>query len=317
MGYYPLPVVLYTNNTTMPITLDIPALRNELEVLHLIVHRNKNQHRQAKWWKYVSIVHRNLKNMVSIPQKRHKKEAKFEKDVVRVSRAEKKRRKIERKEANKEAMERREMKNVAVPLPKEKKAIVLSRTDESEATGLIRLNLSLQDLQPIRFSHVERAEYLVYRVIPKAFNAFHRLIAHGQYVTLGLVLLATVARIWSILRQDLRVFKPSTKNLPITDNATTIREDNDFGQVVRRRADQDLDMIAEFARIRDDEEEIDMVQDSDSDVSVDSGLQIYDEDVTEDETQTEKSDTPLLKTEMVKRKKNEVDADLDGLKFFG
>ncbi|ODQ76103.1 hypothetical protein LIPSTDRAFT_41460, partial [Lipomyces starkeyi NRRL Y-11557] len=102
------------------------ALRNELEVLHLIVHRNKNQHRQAKWWKYVSIVHRNLKNLVSVPQKRQKEEAKFEKEVVR---------------------------------------------------------------------------YLVYRVIPKAFKAFHRLIAHGQYVTLGLVLLATVARIWSILRQ--------------------------------------------------------------------------------------------------------------------
>ncbi|KAK9328113.1 hypothetical protein V1520DRAFT_347014 [Lipomyces starkeyi] len=315
MRHYPLPVVLYPNNTTMPITLDIPALRNELEVLHLIVHRNKNQHRQAKWWKYVSIVHRNLKNLVSVPQKRQKEEAKFEKEVVRVSRAEKRRRKIERKEANKEARERGEMKNVVVPLPKDKKAIVFSRTDESEATGLIRLDLSLQDLKPLRFNHAERAEYLVYRVIPKAFKAFHRLIAHGQYVTLGLVLLATVARIWSILRQDLRVFKPSTKNLPITDNATTIREDSDFGQVVRRRADQDLDMIAEFARIRDDEEEIEMVQDSDSDVSVDSGLQIYDEDVTEDETHT--ANTSLLKTETVKRKKNEVDADLDGLKFFG
>ncbi|KAK9374636.1 uncharacterized protein V1513DRAFT_445513 [Lipomyces chichibuensis] len=301
----------------MPITLDIPALRNELEILHLIVHRNKNQHRQAKWWKYVSIVHRNLKNLVSIPQERHKNEAKFEKPVVRVSRGEKKSRKIESNEANKEAMERGEMKNVAVPLPKEKKALVFTRTDGIEATGLIRVDLSLQDLKPIRFNHVERAEYLVYRVIPKAFNAFHRLIAHGQYVTLGLVLLATVARIWSILRQDARVFKPSTKNLPVTDNTTTIRENDDFGQVVRRRADKDLDMIAQFARIRDDEEEINMVQDSDSDVSVESGLQIYDEDVTEDETQTEKPTTSLLGTETVKRKKNEVDNDLDGLKFFG
>ncbi|KAK9385047.1 hypothetical protein V1515DRAFT_609530 [Lipomyces mesembrius] len=301
----------------MPITLDIPALRNELEVLHLIVHRNKNQHRQAKWWKYVSIVHRNLKNLVSIPQELHKRKSKFEKDAVKVSRAEKRTRKIERKEANKEARERGEMKDIAVPLQKEKKAIVFSRTDESEATGLVRLDLSLQDLTPIRFNHVERAEYLVYRVIPKAFNAFHRLIAHGQYVTLGLVLLATVARIWSILRQDSRVFKPSRKNLPITDNTTTIREDDDFGQVVRRRADQDLDMIAEFAKIRDDEEEINMVQDSDSDGSVDSGLQIYDEDVTEDETRTEKSNTSLLKTETAKRRKSVVNDDLDGLKFFG
>ncbi|KAK9429505.1 hypothetical protein V1505DRAFT_373932 [Lipomyces doorenjongii] len=301
----------------MPITLDIPALRNELEVLHLIVHRNKNQHRQAKWWKYVSIVHRNLKNLVSIPQERHKKEAKFEEDVVRVGRVEKKRRKFERKEANKETRERGEMKNVALPQPKEKKAIVFSRTDESEATGLIRLDLSLQDLKPIRFNHVERAEYLVYIVIPKAFNAFHRLIAHRQYVTLGLVLLATVARIWSILRQDSRVFKPSRKNLPITDSTTTIREDDDFGQVVRRHADQGLDMIAEFAKIRDDEEEINMAQDSDSDGRVDSGLQIYDEDVTEDDSRTEKSNTSLLKTETVKKRKNVVDDDLDGLKFFG
>ncbi|KAJ8100883.1 hypothetical protein POJ06DRAFT_249746 [Lipomyces tetrasporus] len=296
----------------MPITLDIPALRNELQVLHLIVHRNKNQHRQAKWWKYVSIIHRTVKKLVAVPQARQQQEGKPrpKKDVVRVGKKDRQRRRgSERRKVNREA----ETENA--PTTKAKK-MVFRRTEQSKATGLVKLDMSLGDVEPIRFSHVERAEYLVYRVIPKAFNAFHRLVAHGQYVTLGLVLLAAVARIWHILRQDTRVFKPSGRTIPVTDNTTTVGETDDLGLVIKRREDEVGDMIAEFEKIRDDDG--DMILDGYEDGGVDGGIQVYDENVSEDETPMEESNISPSKTDKVERRSSEVmDDDLVSLKFFG
>ncbi|KAK9242650.1 hypothetical protein V1506DRAFT_546839 [Lipomyces tetrasporus] len=296
----------------MPITLDIPALRNELQVLHLIVHRNKNQHRQAKWWKYVSIIHRTVKKLVAVPQERQQQEGRPrpKKDVVRAGKKERQRRRgSERRNVNREA----ETENA--PTTKAKK-MVFRRTEQSKATGLVKLDMSLGDFEPIRFSHVERAEYLVYRVIPKAFNAFHRLVAHGQYVTLGLVLLAAVARIWHILRQDTRVFKPSGRTIPVTDNATTVGETDDLGLVIKRREDEVGDMIAEFEKIRDDDG--DMILDGYEDGGVDGGIQVYDENVSEDETPMEESNISPSKTDKVERRSSEVmDDDLVSLKFFG
>ncbi|KAK9323638.1 hypothetical protein V1517DRAFT_319938 [Lipomyces orientalis] len=296
----------------MPISLDIRALRNELEILHLIVHRNKNQHRQAKWWKYVSIIHRTVKKLVAVPQQEGQPHgAGPKKDVVRISQKDRQmRRGTERKKVDREA----ETENVPTTKPRK---IVFRRTEQSKATGLVKLDMSLRDFEPIRFSHVERAEYLVYRVIPKAFNAFHRLVAHGQYVTLGLVLLATVARIWHILRQDTRVFKPSGRSLPITDNAVTVDEADDLGHVVKRREDEVGDMIAEFQKIRDDD--VDMILDGYEDGSVDDGIQVYDENVSEDESPIEESSNiSPSKTDNVERRRSEVvDDDLVSLKFFG
>ncbi|KAK9365592.1 hypothetical protein V1509DRAFT_632799 [Lipomyces kononenkoae] len=307
----------------MPITLDLPSLRNELEILHLIVHRNRNQHRQAKWWKYVNIIHRNLKNLVYIPQqesrqKQQKSLSKLGEKRVRVSRDEKRRRKIERQKGNKESLfESIGNDDPARPRRLEHSAIVFNRTPESETTGLIGLDLSPWDLMPVPFNHVERAEYLVYRVIPKAFNAFQRVIAHGQYVTLGLVLLATVSRIWCILRQDTKVFRPNQRKVSAIDSITQARDNDDLGQIIKRHAGDTVDLTAEVENFGDNEEDINMVQGSDvADISEDSGLHIYDEDEIEDETPADQSSTSSLRIEPVKRRKIEVDDDMDGLKFF-
>ncbi|KAK9235508.1 hypothetical protein V1525DRAFT_260598 [Lipomyces kononenkoae] len=306
----------------MPITLDVPSLRNELEILHLIVHRNRNQHHQAKWWKYVSIIHRNLKNLVYIPQQEPRQQHKSAaKKAGRDSKDEKKGKKCEKLKRNKKATcqndESIKNEDAGRRSRKDHSAIVFNRTPESEATGLIRLDLSPRDLKPVPFDHVERAEYLVYRVIPKAFNAFQRVIAHGQYVTLGLVLLATLARIWCTLRQDTKVFKPNRKNVPANDSIMRARaNDDDLGQIVTRHAAGDLDLADGFAKFGDNEEDINMVQDSDVDSSADIGLQIYDEDEIEDESRTDKSSTPSLRKEPAKRRRIEVDDDMDVLKFF-
>jgi len=131
------------------INLNILELKNELEILHVIIHRNKNQHRQALWWKYLSIIHRNLKNLVMIPQK------------------------------------------LGDEKPYRKKR--------------------MKDRCSVSFDHVERCEYLVYKVIPKGYMAFQRLIAQKQYVPLALVLVACIAKIWNILQKDENIFRSKKK----------------------------------------------------------------------------------------------------------
>lgn len=41
-------------------------ITNEFGILHLIYHRNRNQHRALIWWKYVNIIHRNIRKILKI-----------------------------------------------------------------------------------------------------------------------------------------------------------------------------------------------------------------------------------------------------------
>lgn len=43
---------------------DFHKLKNEYGILHLLYHRNKNQHRTLKWWKYFNIFHRKIRKIV-------------------------------------------------------------------------------------------------------------------------------------------------------------------------------------------------------------------------------------------------------------
>ncbi|MCJ1307010.1 hypothetical protein MMC25_000655 [Agyrium rufum] len=44
--------------------LSLPALNVTSKLLHLLFHRNKNQHRTSTWWKHLSILKRNLRRVV-------------------------------------------------------------------------------------------------------------------------------------------------------------------------------------------------------------------------------------------------------------
>lgn len=41
----------------------VDGLWNMYVVLHLIYHRNKNQHRQGHWWKWLSMLKRCVRNL--------------------------------------------------------------------------------------------------------------------------------------------------------------------------------------------------------------------------------------------------------------
>lgn len=42
------------------------SLQNEYSILHLLYHRNKNQHRALCWWKYLNMMHRHLRSILKL-----------------------------------------------------------------------------------------------------------------------------------------------------------------------------------------------------------------------------------------------------------
>ncbi|KAI9835306.1 MAG: hypothetical protein M1819_002450 [Sarea resinae] len=135
----------------MPPTL-VEANRLELEdisrILHLFHHRNKNQHRLAKWWKWFSMLWRSLQKL-----------------LVEASRA----------------------------------------------------NISGKDM--VRFQ--ARVGHLHAVLVPKCYRAFSTLVADNQFSVLGLVLLANLARVNSIVSGLRDEPKPAS-----------IHEDLDIGEDV-------------------------------------------------------------------------------------
>ena len=44
--------------------MDVTSLQESLNVLQLLYQRNKNQHRRAIWWKWFSLLRRNVENLL-------------------------------------------------------------------------------------------------------------------------------------------------------------------------------------------------------------------------------------------------------------
>ncbi|KAK7206007.1 hypothetical protein BZA70DRAFT_277701 [Myxozyma melibiosi] len=321
----------------MPINLDIPALTKEYKLLHLIVHRNKNQHRQAKWWKYVAIVHRNVRKLISVKQDLSK--AEFVKRRRRRRRASKQ---TQTQTKTMDAAEKRgsgKKKNGSKTAPQTSSPEEINHSQDYEPPKFAHLQLSeltlvkeeseketraqdrdtkreevrkkarskkheglkasttsgleeiyrsqaIPDFDHPEFNHIECAEYLVYKIIPKARNALMRLIALKQYIPLAMTLIAIFAKIWVLLRQDQKIFRPRKKGVAMTAKKEKY-EVVDLGKVISRKAesdsgiDEDDSLGKEIHSVRFFEE----LSDSGDDYEYDDGpsLQIYDDedDVTE------------------------------------
>ncbi|ODQ80191.1 hypothetical protein BABINDRAFT_129684 [Babjeviella inositovora NRRL Y-12698] len=48
----------------VPVLTPLQQLQSEYGILHLIYHRNKNQHCNASWWKHLNILHRQLRKII-------------------------------------------------------------------------------------------------------------------------------------------------------------------------------------------------------------------------------------------------------------
>ncbi|KAK9479562.1 hypothetical protein V1514DRAFT_328265 [Lipomyces japonicus] len=192
------------------LNVDYTALASEWEILHLLIHRNRNQHHQAKWWKFVAIIHRTLKRLLQTPIKCQKK--------------------------------------------REKKRAKAHGADSRDETLRPGLTLNPTMIRPP--NRIELAKKLVYGIIPKAYTAFYRLIAQGQYLQLGLVLIAITAKIWSLLRQDERVFGGDKKTVQVGSD--------EVGELITRQGRRQNDTLqaeatSQGAQLFDDDDKDDNV----------------------------------------------------------
>ncbi|KAK9471811.1 uncharacterized protein V1510DRAFT_419070 [Dipodascopsis tothii] len=157
----------------------------ELEVLHLIVHRNRNQHRLATWWKYVGIVHRNLNYVLT----------------------------------NTEAASKRRDRS-------------LERCERRAQEALARGEIGLLAHDPI-----DRIKYLVYRVLPKACRAAYGVISTGQFVPLGLTLVACFSKLWWVLKNDVLGAATPAKSEK-AEEPVPAEDGSDLGEVIAREVDE-------------------------------------------------------------------------------
>ncbi|CCE86072.1 Piso0_005721 [Millerozyma farinosa CBS 7064] len=133
----------------------IKELTNEYYIIHLIYHRNRNQHRLSVWWKYFNIIHRKIRQIVKL----------F----------------IDRDEANNQKTR------------------------------------SLKENEIVNVSN-----YLIRKkVISKAYYEFNGIIALGQFLTLGLALVASLSKINSILIKIKGVNQDSLAKSSLTDRERT------------------------------------------------------------------------------------------------
>lgn len=50
-------------------TADLQILKEESTILKSLYHRNKNQHRRARWWKYLDILKREIVRIIDFSMK--------------------------------------------------------------------------------------------------------------------------------------------------------------------------------------------------------------------------------------------------------
>lgn len=112
----------------------LEKLESEFAILHLVYHRNYNQHRVALWWRHLNIVHRGVRKVL---------------------------RGIYEAESAKKIKRREEL----------QKQVVLT------------------------------ANYLVLRVMKRAYYHFNSVIALGQFVNLGFVLVASLSALRLLLME--------------------------------------------------------------------------------------------------------------------
>ncbi|KAF8538221.1 hypothetical protein BDD12DRAFT_885819 [Trichophaea hybrida] len=111
----------------------LKLLRDDRDLLHLLFHRNKNQHRLLKWWQWISTLRRNLNKLLS------------EHDLITSAKTTPSR-------------------NVAVAM------------------------------------YMQRLGFIRKVVVPSAYTAFGNVIAMKNFASLGMVLMAVLARVWKVVK---------------------------------------------------------------------------------------------------------------------
>lgn len=166
------------------------SLLNEFRIIHLLFHRNKNQHRVAKWWCHLDILHRHLRKilllMEDINEIIHFKRLSIinfnsnKKSFIKLNEIPK----LKEKKFFKKIIKNK--KKIKI----EKKKYFHNKLNETDAIKLINKKKSLlfKDLK-----------YLYNKIIPNSYWIFMGVIELGQFTNIGFVLIGFISNLWNLL----------------------------------------------------------------------------------------------------------------------
>ncbi|QLG73885.1 hypothetical protein HG535_0F03970 [Zygotorulaspora mrakii] len=161
-------------------------LLQEFRLLHLLYHRNKNQHRVAHWWRYINILKRNCSEVLEVIQKK----------------------------------------------------VIDKEFDFAKLYQIIN-----------KFKK---------KILPKIYYEFNGIIALGQFVTLGVILVCLLSRVYAIYKDIYAIYSGNFERIScqsIDNSARKKEEDLDRElKIMESLADEELgEEITNIASVSEDQ----------------------------------------------------------------
>lgn len=230
------PAILKTFSRISTVPVDLPyddelynLLLNEYGIIHLLYHRNVNQHRVARWWSHLDILRRHIRKILLIME--DIKEVITYRRLTSIQWKSSKHafikvnefppmieKKITKKMINKKAITKTQKKK------KIQKTIKLhDQLSDSTATNIINKKLSLI---------LKESKYLHKKIIPSSYWVFMGVVELGQFTNIGFTLIGSISRLRELLSKIDGIH--STTQL----KPTVIENQSNKGNNTKRKLDE-------------------------------------------------------------------------------
>ncbi|KAF8427324.1 hypothetical protein EV426DRAFT_572026 [Tirmania nivea] len=164
------------SNSDTPQLPSILRLTHESNLLHLLFHRNKNQHRISKWWKDLSLLRSSVRNLIA------------ELESVREL------------QTGKPAAPALSGSGMTQTQLKKLRRMEKAMKEEANATYIQAGRISGVDAIVKARERVDaRLRFMRRGIIPRAWVAFTGVVATTQFSALGMILLGVLGRIYEIV----------------------------------------------------------------------------------------------------------------------
>lgn len=176
------------------------AFKQETELLHLVLYRNRNQHHVSHWWRYFSMLHKHCFRIVKAYER-----------VIH----------IRMRNSSGKLKSVNKNRNSSSSSSSGKKS--RGHADYSEGPAWATSNI-VQD----------EAHYLYTKLIPAARLSFHGILRQGAFVTLGLALLGLAARLYALIEVIalVRIGGKQRKKIAERAHAQEVREKKEIAEAV-------------------------------------------------------------------------------------
>lgn len=180
---------------------DFMAFKQETELLHLLLYRNRNQHHVSHWWRYFSMLHKHCFRIVKGYER-----------VIHIRM---------RNSSGKQKTINKNRNSSSSSSSSGKKS--RGHSDYSEGPAWATSSI-VQD----------EAHYLYTKLIPAARLSFHGILRQGAFVTLGLALLGLAARLHALIEVValVRIGDKQRKKIAERVHAQEVQEKKEIAEAV-------------------------------------------------------------------------------------